>query len=143
VCKWSSYTYGAAKPTLWRHENLNRATHEWLRHEFAAVPLTFFEQINRCVRAGRLLSVEDHPELPRDFAAQGPKTEAHVAFLAGARNNCFIAESQRASHEWYVRHAPGRARLHVFDGYGHLDVFMGDRAAAETFPTIVDELERS
>ena len=143
VCKWSSYTYGAAKPTLWRHENLNDDTHEWLRHEFGAVPLTFFNQIDRCVRSGHLLSVDHFPELPTDFTAQGPRTDAHVAFLAGARNSCFIADSQRASHEWYERHAPGRSSLHILDGYGHLDVFMGDRAAHDTFPTIIEELERS
>jgi hypothetical protein len=143
VCKWSSFTYGAAKPTLWRHENLNDVTHEWLKDEFAAVPLTFFTQIDRCVRAGRLLSVEGHPELPADFTAQPPQTDARVLFLAGAMNNCFTADSQRASHRWYEKHTPGRTALHVFDGYGHLDVFMGRRAAQDTFPTIIRELEET
>ncbi len=141
MCKWSSYTYGAAKPTLWRHENLNDATHEWLREEFAAVPLTFFSQIHRCVRAGRLLSVDGHPELPRDFTAQPPRTDARIAFLAGPMNQCFVAESQRLSHDWYARHRPGRCTLHMFDGYGHLDVFMGERAAQDIVPTIIAELE--
>ncbi|HXC45184.1 MAG TPA: alpha/beta fold hydrolase [Solirubrobacteraceae bacterium] len=141
VCKWSSYTYGAAKPTLWRHENLNEATHEWLRGEFAAVPLTFFSQILRCVRARRLLAVEDHPQLPRDFTAQAPQTDARVVFIAGALNRCFTAESQRLSHAWYSKHAPQRTALHIFDGYGHLDMFMGERAARDVFPTILAELE--
>jgi hypothetical protein len=143
VCKWSSYTYGTGKPTLWRHENLNQLTHEWLKGEFADVPLTFFTQIVRCVRAGRLLAVEDHQELPQDFTAQPPRTDARVVFVAGAVNKCFTAESQRTSHAWYARHAPGRTALHVFDGYGHLDVFMGQRAAEDIFPTIVTELEEA
>jgi pimeloyl-ACP methyl ester carboxylesterase len=143
VCKWSSFTYGAGKPTLWSHENLNDQTHEWLKGEFAAVPLTFFSQIVRCVRAGRLLAVEHHPELPRDFTAQPPRTDARVVFLAGALNNCFTAESQRTSHAWYAGHAPGRSALHVFSGYGHLDVFMGRNAAQDIFPTIVRELEET
>jgi hypothetical protein len=141
VCKWSSYTYGAGKPTLWRHENLNPMTHDWLKDEFADVPLTFFSQILRCVRAGRLLTVEDHAELPYDFTAQPPQTDARVVFLAGARNKCFTPQSQRASHAWYERHAPRRSDLHVFDGYGHLDVFMGHHAARDIFPTIVRELD--
>jgi hypothetical protein len=141
VCKWSSYTYGTGKPTLWSHENLNERTHEWLKGEFAAVPLTFFTQIVRCVRAGRLLAVEQHAELPHDFTAQAPETDARVVFLAGARNKCFTADSQRASHAWYAGHAPGRTALHVFDGYGHLDMFMGQHAARDVFPTILAELE--
>lgn len=143
VCKWASYTYGAGKPTLWRHENLNDLTHEWLKHEFAAVPLTFFEQIVSCVRAGRLLAAEHRPELPHDFTAQAPATDARVVFLAGAANQCFTADSQRASHTWFAGHAPGRTALHVFEGYGHLDVFMGARAAQDIFPTIVSELKEA
>jgi hypothetical protein len=142
VCKWSSFVYGAGKPTLWRHENLNAATHEWLSGEFADVPLTFFSQILRCVEKGRLLSVDGLPELPADFVAQPPKTDARIAFLAGAKNACFVAESQRESHAWYEGFAgPRRATLHVFDEYGHLDVFMGARASRDIFPVIVSELE--
>jgi hypothetical protein len=143
VCKWASYTYGTGKPTLWRHQNLNEPTHEWLKDEFGAVPLTFFTQMLRCVRAGHLLAVEEHPELPRDFSAQAPATDARLVFLAGAMNKCFTPESQRASHDWYATHSPGRSSFHVFDGYGHLDVFMGQRAAKDIFPTIVAELEES
>ena len=33
VCKMSSFTYGTGEPTLWRHENLNPLTHEWVREE--------------------------------------------------------------------------------------------------------------
>jgi hypothetical protein len=141
VCKWSSFTYGTGKPTLWSHANLNPETHDWLKDEFAAVPLTFFTQIARCVQAGRLVSVDGHPELPADFAAVPPRTDARIVFLAGAENVCFTAESQRRSHDWYAGQATGPTALHVFDGYGHLDVFMGRHAARDIFPTIVSELE--
>jgi hypothetical protein len=42
VCKMVSFTYGTGFPALWRHENLNAATHEWVTQEFAHVPLSFF-----------------------------------------------------------------------------------------------------
>jgi hypothetical protein len=142
VCKMASYTYGSGKPTLWRHENLNAATHDWLSHEFAEVPLTFFRQMRRCVDAGRLLSVDARPELPADFTAQPARTDARFAFLAGDQNACFLPASQRRTFEWFDRHAPGRHSLQVLPGYGHLDVFMGKDAARDTFPTIIDELER-
>src|SRR5690606_23871314 len=45
VCRWSSFTYGVGFPTLWRHENLDDATHEWLKHEFGPAPRTFFAQM--------------------------------------------------------------------------------------------------
>jgi hypothetical protein len=140
VCKLSSYTYGVGRPTLWRHENLNPATHEWLTHEFADVPLTFFEQMGRCIKAGSLVSVEGRPELPENLTAQPPQTDARFVFLAGELNACFLPESQRRTHEWFERQAPGRHGLHVFERYSHLDVFMGKDAARDTFPVILDEL---
>lgn len=142
VCKMASYAYGSGKPTLWRHENLNDATHDWLADEFAEVPLTFFAQIAKCVKAGRLLSVEGRPELPADLTAAAPRTEARFALLTGDKNACFKPESQQRTFEWFEGHAPGRHSMHVLPGYGHLDVFMGQDAARDTFPTIIAELER-
>jgi pimeloyl-ACP methyl ester carboxylesterase len=142
VCRLASFTYGVGFPTLWRHENLNPATHEWLKHEFAAVPLTFFRQILACVEAGHLVSVEGRPELPESFVAGPPQTDARFSFLSGELNNCFLPESQRRTFEWFDRSAPGRHTAHFFPGYGHLDVFMGQRADEDIFPAIVGELEK-
>ncbi len=142
VCKQVSFTYGSGFPALWRHENLNDATHEWLKHEFAAVPMRFFRQMARSVRRGAMVSVEGLPGLPANFAEAAPKTEARFAFIAGEKNLCFLAESQRRTHAWFEKREPGRHSLHVFPEYGHLDVFMGQRAATDTFPTILAELDR-
>ena len=89
VCKQVSFTYGSGFPALWRHENLNDATHEWLKHEFGNVPMRFFQQMARCVKQGNMISFEGFRELPADFCAQAPQTDARFAFLAGRRNRCF------------------------------------------------------
>jgi hypothetical protein len=51
VCKGVSFIYGTGFPALWSHENLNDATHEWIKQEFAQVPITFFEQMATCIEA--------------------------------------------------------------------------------------------
>jgi hypothetical protein len=142
VCRMVSFTYGSGFPALWRHENIDAATHEWVKEEFGAVPLTFFAQMARCVRAGHLLSVEPTLGLPADFVAQPPQTSARFSFLAGERNRCFLAESQRRSHSWLDGLEPGRHSLHVFPGYSHLDVVFGNRASQDTYPAIVRELKQ-
>jgi pimeloyl-ACP methyl ester carboxylesterase len=142
VCKQVSFTYGSGFPALWRHENLNEATHEWLKEEFNAVPLRFFDQITACVKRGHLISVEGHPELPTDFTENPPKTEARFAFFAGEKNRCFLPESQVKSHGYFSELRKDFHTLHVIPNYGHLDVFMGKNAAADTFPLIIDELGR-
>jgi len=142
VCRLASFTYGTGFPTLWRHENLNPETHEWLKHEFAKVPLTFFEQMAECIRAGHLVPVEGYRELPEDVAERPPETEARFVFLAGELNRCFLPESQRRTFERLDHHRPGYHALHVIPDYGHLDVFMGQDAARDVFPLILAELNK-
>jgi hypothetical protein len=143
VCRLASYTYGTGEPTLWRHANLNRATHEWLKDEFADVPLTFFEQILRSVEAGHLVAADHHPALPASFVDGPPRTKARFAFFAGALNACFEPESQLRTQAWFAGHDPGRHTVTVVPDYGHLDMFMGARAAHDVFPAMISELERT
>jgi hypothetical protein len=143
VCKEVSFTYGSGFPALWRHENLNPETHEWLKGEFAHVPITFFAQMRTCVAKGRLVSVEGHDELPGDFTAQPPATDARFVFFTGLENRCFLPESQVRTFRWFEDHDPGKHALHELRGYSHLDVFMGRHAARDVFPLMLTELERS
>jgi hypothetical protein len=142
VCKQVSFTYGSGFPALWRHENLNDDTHEWVKQEFAAVPVSFFQQMAQCVRRGHLLSVEGRKELPTDFTAQPPQTDARFSFFAGARNLCFLPESQRRTYEFFNGYHGNYHTLNVFSTYSHLDMFMGRNAAQEVFPKMAEELEK-
>lgn len=142
VCKMVSFTYGTGFPCLWEHYNLNDETHEWLKHEFAKVPFTFFAQIARCVNVGHLISVEGMNELPDSFVSRPPKTDARFVLLAGRNNRCFLPESQQRTFQFFDQHRPNYHSLHEFPGYGHLDVFMGKNAAHDTFPIILEELAK-
>ncbi|MFE5210452.1 esterase/lipase family protein [Streptomyces sp. NPDC056600] len=142
VCRMVSFTYGSGRPALWSHEQLDEATHDWIRGEFAEVPMTFFAQMARCVRAGQLVATGAVRGLPPSFAEEAPRTDARVVLLAGRDNRCFLADSQRRTFDFLRRHRPGRDSLHVLPGYGHLDVFLGHRAASDSFPLILEELAR-
>lgn len=142
VCKQVSFTYGVGSSTLWRHENLNAATHQWISHEFASVPRSFFRQIALCISRGHLVSVAGKKELPRDFVAGPPQTDARFAFFAGASNRCFLPESQVRSFEYFDAQRKGYHSLHVLPGYGHLDVFLGQNAERDVFPLMLTELEK-
>jgi len=139
VCRFASFTYGTGFPVLWRHQNLDDRTHDWIRQEFASVPLSFFRQMTRCLDAGRLLS--RLPGLAADPTAEPPKTDARIAFIAGELNDCFKWQSQQATFDWFERHRPNYHSLHVLAGYGHLDIFIGKNAARDTFPVLLAELD--
>lgn len=142
VCRWASFTYGVGFPTLWRHENLNAETHDWLSREFGAVSLNFFAQIGRCIRAGRLMSQTQGSGLPKDFTAQPPRTSARFALFAGELNRCFLSESQVRTHRWLSQYRPDYHSLHVIPGYAHLDIFVGRNAGRDVLPLMVEELDK-
>jgi pimeloyl-ACP methyl ester carboxylesterase len=142
VCRYASFTYGTGFPTLWRHENLNTATHDWITGEFAHVPLTFFRQMSRSVARGRLVPVEGHPQLPENLVAEPPRTDARVAFFSGTSNRCFLPDSQARTFDYFNGHRRDFHSLHFLAGYGHLDVFMGQDASSDVFPVMLSELER-
>ncbi len=143
VCKHVSFTYGAGFPSLWRHENLSPETHDWIRQEFAACSIAFFLQMERSVRAGRLVPVDGHSELPRDVLAAPPLTEARIALFAGEANQCFLPESQIRTFQYLDSLHKNFHSLHVLPGYSHLDVFLGENAAKDVFPLILGELNKT
>ncbi|WP_136442138.1 esterase [Pacificoceanicola onchidii] len=141
ACQLVSFTYGAGRPALWEHENLNDETHDtFIQAEFGHVPLSFFRHIRACEAAGHLISLETYGTLPEDYAAAPPKTDARWVFFAGEENKCFLPDSQQASFEWFDGHAPGKHALHWLPGYSHLDVFMGKNAATDVFPKMIAAL---
>ena len=141
VCKHASFTYGHGFPTLWSHANLNAATHEWIKGEFAHCPMAFFEQIGRLIRAGRIVAVEGFEALPVDVLAEPPRTDARFVFVAGQDNRCFLAESQVRSFEYVDRLRPDYHSLLLLPGYGHLDVFLGQHAWRDVFPRLIAALD--
>jgi hypothetical protein len=142
VCRLVSFTYGVGFPTLWSHANLNPATHAWINQEFAKVPVSFFQQIYRCVLAGHLVAVDGLPGLPATFGVDPPRTDARFVFFAGQNNRCFLAGSQQETFDWFDRQRRGYHALHIIPDYGHLDVFIGQYAARDIFPRIIAELDK-
>ena len=142
VCRLVSFTFGVGFPTLWSHANLNDATHAWIDDEFAKVPVSFFQQIYRCVLAGHLVTVDGLPGLPAAFGIGPPLTDARFAFFAGRNNHCFLPESQQESFNYFDRYHPRFHTLRVLPDYGHLDPFIGKDAARDVFPLMIEELDK-
>jgi hypothetical protein len=86
VCKLARFTYGMGFPVLGRHENLNEATHECSKMEYANVPMTFSSPMAICVRQGGLVSLGKYRELPEDSCAKTPRAVTRFVFLADERN---------------------------------------------------------
>jgi hypothetical protein len=142
VCKTCSFIYGWGFPTLWRHENLNDDTHEWIKGEFGQVPMSYYNQIADCSAAGELVSTGKYDVLPPLFTAEAPKTDARFVFMTGDRNQTFLPEGMGRTYEFFNSYAPSRHTFQKLAGYGHLDVFLGNNAYEDVFPFIIDELRK-
>ncbi|MDZ4264544.1 MAG: hypothetical protein U1D00_02370 [Mycobacterium sp.] len=140
VCKHSSYTYGVGFPTLWSHDNLDEVTHDWIKGEFAHVPVSLFRQTQRCLKAKHLVSVRGYAQIPADFALVAPDTTARFLFLCGADNKTFHPRGMRRTFQHFEQHFPGVHTHRVVPGYGHLDTFLGKHASADVFPGLVEWL---
>lgn len=142
VCRHSSFTYGSGHPTLWRHENLNNETHDWLTDEFGFLPTKFYTQVSKSVKSGHLQSVDDFAELPQDFVSAPLKTDARFIFFSGKQNDCFLSTSQSKTFEHFDKIKPNFHSLNIIENYGHLCMFMGQNAHIDVFPKMLKELEK-
>lgn len=140
TCNLASFALGSGNPAPWRHENLDEATHEWLRHEFGRIPMSLYHQLALSDRAGQVVSVTPRPGLRARFADSAPRTDARFVLLTGARNRSFLPASQQATRAFMERHRPGKDVLHVLPGYSHTDLFIGRDAHRDVFPLILNEL---
>jgi hypothetical protein len=143
VCALGNYMYGAGPDVLWRHTNLDEATHHWTSREFGFAPMRFMRQIRSSVRAGNLVPAEHLRGLPSRYVAEPPRLDAPWTFVAGTRNRLFTCESQQRTHAFFERFEPGRHRLDLLPGYGHLDVFFARDASREAYPLFLAGLERT
>lgn len=139
VCRMVSFIFGGGSSSLWQHRHLDEATHDWLRDEFGSVPMSFFQQIATSVAAGHVIPATGPANT---YLRPPPLTDTRIVLLSGKENRCFLPQSQETTFDHLDLHQPGLHTLHVFPGYGHLDVFIGKNAATDTFPTILAELQR-
>ncbi len=143
VGKFVSFTYGSGFPALWLLENLDKKTIDWIQHEFAEVPLTFFKHIRKCVHAGVLMPLQQEGEHAINYLEKPPKTDARIILFGGEQNLCFLPDSQRETFKYLEGINPGFHKLYILNNYSHLDVFLGKNSHIDVFPIMIDELNKN
>ena len=136
VGKLVSFTYGAGFPALWELDNLTEETKQWIRNEFAFVPISFFNHIKKGVNAGALMSSDGKV----NYSKGKPKTDARFAFFAGKLNKCFCYQGQVTSFNFFNSIKNNFHTLHLYDTYSHLDIFYGKNSHKDIFPEMIKEL---
>ncbi|MCL6258131.1 esterase [Aquiflexum sp. TKW24L] len=140
VGKFVSFTYGSGFPALWLLENLNEETKNWIQQEFANVPLTFFQHIQKCIRKGVLIPYNSNNG--QNYASVNFNPEARIILFGGMKNLCFLPDSQQNTFDYLEKVDPGVHQLYLLENYSHLDVFFGKNSHVDVFPLMIAELNK-
>lgn len=125
---------------LYRHEQLNQATHDVLHEMFGVANMESFEHLGLMLRKGHLVGADgDERYMPHVDRMGIP-----ISFVHGADNACFLPQSIEKTVQ-RLSEANG-AQLyteHRIPGYGHIDCIFGRDAARDVFPYVVKHLEET
>ncbi|APR87867.1 Cholesterol oxidase [Minicystis rosea] len=134
-CRRSAMLFGE----LFRHENLNAATHDRIAEHVATAPVRPFIQMAKIARRRELIDMEG-----RSYLADLRPLDLPMTFLHSDGNE--VVGAGTTGRTWQLlRETWGdrRYRRVVLPGYGHLDALIGKNAAHDVFPHLVDHLERA
>lgn len=139
ACHMLSMMWGAGWPALWRHENMADVTHERAADLFGATSVNYYRHVRRMVDAGGAIKYDignpRYDRLPDDYFEHAADVTTPILFTTG-RDNRVFTDSNIVCFERLDRIVPGRHELHVFEGYGHQDPFMGANVARDIFPRL-------
>jgi len=134
VCERITFMYAP----LYRHEQLNEATHDALGEMFGVANMESFRHLARMVRAEHLVGADgDERYIPNVERMAIP-----IAFVHGAENACFLSKSiERAVERLSEANGAELYTRHEIPRYGHIDCIFGRDAARDVYPHISAHLD--
>jgi cholesterol oxidase len=134
VCRRISFMYAP----LYRHEQLNRPTHEALHEMFGVANIESFRQLAEMVRAEHLVNAAGEDVYLPNVA----RMAIPIAFVHGAENACFLTESiERAVDRLSKANGAELYTHHEVPDYGHIDCIFGRDAARDVYPLMTAHLD--
>lgn len=146
VCHRITFMYGH----LYRHDQLNSATHDRLNEQFGPCNMTTFRHLAQIVRRGSSAKFDyGKVENQRRYGTPEPPSYVHpehlklpILFVSGALNQTYLPSSTERTYSWLCKeNGASLYRREVVPHYGHIDGFLGYRAERDTFPLFLSHLE--
>ena len=135
VCRRILGIYG----DVYKHDQLNDATHRAIHEMFGIGNLAAFNHISRMVREGKAVD-KDGKDV---YLPHLDKVDIPITFVHGAENNLFLPSGSMKTLQKLASVNDAKLYQRVeFKNYAHMDCYMGRDAARDIFPTIVGELDR-
>ncbi|MGH7325547.1 MAG: GMC family oxidoreductase N-terminal domain-containing protein [Candidatus Rokuibacteriota bacterium] len=134
VCRRILFMYGE----VYRHAQLNEATHRAIHEMFGIGNMTTFRHLTRLIRERRAVDKDGKDVyMPNVERLKGIR----ISLLQGPLNGIFSPAGSEKTYEWLCKaNGPELYARRVVDSYGHMDLFIGRDAARDVFPVILEEL---
>ena len=134
VCHRITFMYAP----LYRHEQLNEATHEALHEMFGIANMRAFEGLGLMTRKGHIVAADGG----EDYVPNMDHMAIPMLFVHGEQNECFLPESTEITYNLLrQKNDPRLYTRCVIPGYGHIDCIFGKNAVTDVYPLILKHLE--
>lgn len=124
---------------VYLHAQLEQATHNaisWIAGPVATLP---FIQMAHMMQAGIAVDAKGKPS----YLKTPSNLDFPIHFISGSRNELVMPETTLRTQRWLQNALPDKASQFtrsVFDGYGHLDCFIGRKASVDVFDDLLGKL---
>lgn len=132
TCRRAALLFGE----IVRHRNINNITHERMARQFGHAPVRPFIQMAAIARRGELVDIHG-----RSYLGDLDPLRLPITFLHGENNG--VVGPATTGRTWELlrdRHGDALYRRVVLPGYGHNDALVGDHAARDVYPLLLDHL---
>jgi cholesterol oxidase len=133
VCRRIIGIYG----DVYKHEQLNDATHRAMHEMFGVANITSFNHLARMVREGQIVDKDGKDT----YMPNLKRLAMPITFLHGEENGLFLPEGSERSLKALA--AANDASLYqriTIPVYAHMDCFIGRDAARDVFPLVANAL---
>ncbi len=123
---------------LYKHAQLNQSTHDSLARLFGRVNVAAMKQLTLILLKNQLISAYGEDV----YLPYIERLKLPMIFLSGNKNNCVLPKSTQKTID-ILSDANGAhfyKRFEIAD-YGHVDCIIGQNAARDVYPFILDQLE--
>jgi pimeloyl-ACP methyl ester carboxylesterase len=127
------YRHSASFGDLIQHSRVNPATHAMMGELIPECLTGFLKDVAVWGRKDNVLADEDRGHLSR--------LQLPIQLISGGENRMFVPKSTELTYEMLCEaNGPANYKRTVYDGFGHLDCFVGDDACEAIWPDIAAAL---
>ncbi len=134
VCHRITFMYAP----LYRHEQLNEATHQAMHEMFGIANVRAFEGLALMTRKGHIVAADGSEA----YLPHLERLAIPIMFVHGEQNECFLPQSTEITYNLLgQKNGQNLYKRHVIPGYGHIDCIFGKNAVNDVYPFFLEILE--